>query len=225
MTEDGVEAVLFDCWGTLFTNAPAAGPAVPMYALAEGLDVAVSTEFRDAYERAFMLEPHDGYETPVRRLAETVGADPDDAEVATLVDRLVALNDAQVAYDDAFPALDRLRDRGVALALVTNTDARSLAGLRAEFALDDRFDAVVASCEVGARKPDPRVFEAALDRLGVTPERALMVGDSPGPDVDAARDHGLGAVLLDREGRHPDHAPRVAGLTDLVDRLSPRRRF
>jgi putative hydrolase of the HAD superfamily len=211
----GVDGVLFDCWGTLFLNVPAEGPAVPMYALAEGLGVEVDAAFRDAYERAFMLAAHDGYAGPVRRLATAVGVDPDDATVDRLVRRLHALNGAQAAFDDAAPALDALRDRGLALALVTNTDAASLAALRAEFPVDDRFDAVVPSYEVGALKPDPAPFETALDRLGLPPARAAMVGDSPGSDVAAARRLGMRAVLVDRADAHPGRSPRVTSLADL----------
>jgi putative hydrolase of the HAD superfamily len=214
-----VDGVLFDCWGTLFRNAPAEGPAVPMYALAEGFGVRVDADFRDAYERTFMLAAHDGYAGPVRRLATAVGVEADDATVDRLVGRLEALNDVQAAFADTGPALDALRDRGVALALVTNTDAASLAALRGTFPVDERFDAVVPSYEVGALKPDPAPFEAALDRLDLPPDRAAMVGDSPGSDVAAARRLGLRAVLVDRTDSHPDRSPRVTTLADLPDRL------
>ena len=221
MASDGVEAVLFDCWGTLFATAPASGPAVPMEALAAGLGVGVDAEFRDAYEAAFMLEAHDGYERPVRRLARSVGAAADTETVRALVERLERLEAAQVAYDDALPAVERLRDRGVALALVTNTDARSLARLRERFPVDDAFDAVVPSYEVGALKPAPTIFEAALGRVGARPDEAAMVGDSPGSDVRAARRLGLRAVLVDRADEYGplDHEPRVTDLRALDDHV------
>jgi putative hydrolase of the HAD superfamily len=137
--------------------------------------------------------------------------------VRALVERLERLEAAQVAYDDALPAVERLRDREVALALVTNTDAASLARLRERFPVDDAFDAVVPSYEVRALKPAPAMFEAALDRVGARPERAAMVGDSPGSDVRAARRLGLRAVLVDRADEYGplDHEPRVTDLTAL----------
>ncbi|MEF8819587.1 MAG: HAD family hydrolase [Haloferacaceae archaeon] len=221
MAPDGVDTVLFDCWGTLFTTAPASGPAVPMYVLAEGLGVEPDAAFRDAYEEAFMLARHDGYERPVRRLARAVGAEPGETRVASLVDRLERLEAAQVAYDDALPAVERLRDRGAALALVTNTDATSLARLRERFPVDEAFDAVVASYEVGALKPAPAMFETALDRVGADAGEAAMVGDSPGSDVRAARRLGLRAVLVDRADEYGwlNHEPRVPDLRALDEHV------
>ncbi len=215
------DAVLFDCWGTLFTTAPASGPAGPMGVLADGLETEVDADFRDVYEEAFMLEAYDGYATPVRRLARAVGADPDDETVTAMVEGLEQLADVQVPYDDALPAVEAVRGRGAAVALVTNTDATSLARLRQSYPVDGTFDAVVASCEVGALKPAPAIFEAALDRLDARAGTAAMVGDSPRSDVWAARRLGLRAVLVDRGDEYGrlDHEPRVRDLTALGDHL------
>ncbi|MFB6168230.1 MAG: HAD family hydrolase [Haloferacaceae archaeon] len=221
MAPDSVDTVLFDCWGTLFTTAPSSGPTAPMHALADGLGAEVNAEFRDAYEAAFMLETHGGYERPVRRLARSIGAAPAEETVRALVARLERLEATQVAYDDALPAVERLRDRGLALALVTNTDATSLGCLRERFPVDDAFDAVVPSYEVGALKPAPAIFEAALDRVGASASEAAMVGDSPGSDVRAARRLGLRTVLVDRADEYGDldYGPRVRDLTALDDHL------
>ena len=84
-----------------------------------------------------------------------------------------AMFDMWCAYDDAAPLLDALRARGVRTAVLSNigVDIRPMMereGLRA--------DAVILSCEVGAVKPQPEIFRAALDALEVTPEETLMVG-------------------------------------------------
>jgi putative hydrolase of the HAD superfamily len=78
-------------------------------------------------------------------------------------------------------------------------------------------DAVVASAAVGAAKPDPAIFAAALDRLGVAPADAVHVGDSLEHDVAGARASGLRAVLLRRDGgRGPADVPVIASLAELV---------
>jgi putative hydrolase of the HAD superfamily len=89
-----------------------------------------------------------------------------------------------VWIDGAAEAVGRLRDRGLAVAVVSNWDISlhdRLASLRIP---------VVTSAEAGARKPQPEIFRLALERLGVAPERALHVGDS-GDDEDGARAAGL----------------------------------
>jgi putative hydrolase of the HAD superfamily len=87
---------------------------------------------------------------------------------------------------DAVLALERLDLR---LAVVSNWDV-ALHGYLEELALVDHFATVVTSAEAGAPKPDPRIFELALERLHVPPERALHVGDSEA-DEEGARAAGM----------------------------------
>lgn len=88
--------------------------------------------------------------------------------------------------------------------------------------LADCFDAVVVSGEVGAGKPAAAVFELVLDRLGVLPTAAVMVGDSWERDVRGATAAGLAAVWV--RGDQPDQdgrgaVPVIAGVADLADVL------
>lgn len=100
---------------------------------------------------------------------------------------------------DAEAALDDLA-RDHRLALVTNgapdVQREKLAGT----ALAAHFAAIVISVEVGVGKPDPRIFQAALDALGVASTDAVMVGDSLERDVAGARRAGLRSIWIDRSG-------------------------
>lgn len=58
------------------------------------------------------------------------------------------------------------------------------------------FDVVVIAGEVGFYKPDPKIFNLALDRLGVSPEKAIFVGDSVKHDIEGAKAAGLKTVLV-----------------------------
>jgi putative hydrolase of the HAD superfamily len=86
-------------------------------------------------------------------------------------------------------ALGRLRSAGLALACVSNWDI-SLHGHLDRAGLSGYFTEIVSSAEAGAAKPDPAVFEVALERLGVQAERALHVGDGD-TDRDGAAAAGL----------------------------------
>ncbi len=79
-------------------------------------------------------------------------------------------------------ALWQLRSAGLALACVANWDV-SLTGFLERAGLAHLFDVVVSAAEAGVQKPDPRIFELALERLGVEPGRTLHVGDD---DADRA---------------------------------------
>jgi putative hydrolase of the HAD superfamily len=118
-------------------------------------------------------------------------------------------------------ALADLRARGLRLAVVSNFDGR-LPGLLAGLGLAELVDAIVHSTAVGAAKPDPAIFHAALERLGACPDEALHAGDGLLEDVEGARGAGLAAVLVDRTGRAaepPAGVPTIAGLDELPARL------
>ena len=120
-------------------------------------------------------------------------------------------------FDDVMPALLGLRSAGMKTAVVSNAD-EDVTVVALHFAFADRMDLIVTSALVGYEKPDPRTFRAALDPLGVEPAAALHVGDQPKSDIAGAAGIGMGTSLLDRYGRHADHAgPRVGSLTELAD--------
>lgn len=106
------------------------------------------------------------------------------------------------AYPDARPALYDLRAAGVGLVAVSNWDC-SLPDVLDRAGLLPLIDHVVASAVVGAAKPAPAVFGAALEAAGCGPEAALFVGDSLERDVAGARAAGIAAVLVARDRSLP----------------------
>ena len=111
-------------------------------------------------------------------------------------------------YPDTAAVLRGLRDRGVRTAVVSNI-AWDIRATFADLGADP--DDFVLSFEVGAVKPDPRIFETALARLEVNASDALMVGDSVEND-GGARALGIGFALVDP--LHTDERP-----TGLIDAL------
>ena len=101
------------------------------------------------------------------------------------------------AYDDVAPAFERLRARGLRLGLISNWDSR-LQRIIDGLGLGELLDTVVSSADVGLHKPDPRIFELACERLGVTPQQAAHVGDHHYADIVGASAVGMLPVLIDR---------------------------
>jgi len=105
----------------------------------------------------------------------------------------------------------RLRGAGVRTALVTNNAREFRDRWRPLLPLDELFELVVDSSEVGVRKPDPAIFRMALDGLGgIDPARAVFLDDFEA-NVVAARALGLRGVLVG-----PDPAPALAELDALI---------
>lgn len=118
------------------------------------------------------------------------------------------------------PALEALRAMGLRLTVVSNANGTLRAHLE-RLQLARWFDCVLDSCELGVEKPDPRLFEIALERSGARPESTIHVGDLYHVDVVGARAAGLRAVLLDETGLYADaDCRRLQSLGELVEAIA-----
>jgi HAD superfamily hydrolase (TIGR01509 family) len=98
--------------------------------------------------------------------------------------------------------------------------------LLAKYQLTPFLDVVVISAEVNRRKPSPAIFDHALTALGVTPSRAVFIGDTPNHDVKGPQNVGMKAILIKRRpveldtGVKPDrvitHLTEVPGAVDAL---------
>lgn len=186
-----LDAVTVDAYGTLLTLRD------PVGELERALRAFGVERDREAIEGGFRAEvayytankQHAGDEDGLARLREQcavvfleavggVGVDPR-AFAPAFVDALVF-----ELLPQALPALDALAARGLALGVVANWDL-SLRSHLARLGLHARFAAVVVSPEVGVEKPHPRPFRLALEQLGVTPGRAVHIGDDEVDELGA----------------------------------------
>ncbi len=155
-------------------------------------------------------------------ILQRVGVTPSAATRQALL-QVKAWHDRHNAWDEVLPgvreALACFRERGLAMAVVSNANG-TVAALLQRLSLAAYFQAVVDSTVVGVEKPDPRIFEIALRRLGAAAATAVHVGDMYEIDVVGARRAGVRPVLLDAEGLYPEaDCPRVPSLTDLCAHL------
>jgi putative hydrolase of the HAD superfamily len=143
-----------------------------------------------------------------------------DAAWEPLLDELyAAFSRAEVwrAFPDTRPALSALTERGVTLAVISNWDRR-LPRILDDLELTGFFATITVSSVEGVEKPDPEIFRRTLDRLGIAPNQALHVGDSPRDDCQAAAQAGLQTVLIDRYGLFPGEPwRRITSLAELLD--------
>ncbi|MEA2422518.1 MAG: hypothetical protein QOF55_1617, partial [Thermoleophilaceae bacterium] len=183
-----MRAVLLDSFGTLVSMDPPA----PRLAALLGVDLArADAAFRAeiAYYVAHHVEGRDA--RSLDQLRDRCAAvmqdklrDPD-LDLATV--RTAMLESIRFrAYPDAAPALAELRSRELRLVVASNWDC-SLPQVLEDAGLRALVDGVVSSASVGADKPAPPVFEAALALAGCGPEYAVHVGDSVESDVVGAQ--------------------------------------
>jgi putative hydrolase of the HAD superfamily len=221
-----VQAVLLDALGTLVELQP---PAPRLRALLEAEGFPVSPERAEAgfrAEIAYYLAHHlegsdraalddlrDRCAAVMLEALELSGLDHASARRAMLG----ALEFRP--YEDVEPALRELRARGMTLVIASNWDC-SLADWLGPAGLLELVDGVVTSAEVGASKPDMRVFRRALALAGAGPEAAVHVGDSLENDVAGARAAGIRPVLVWRGSRAPADVEVIPSLRELPHLLS-----
>jgi HAD superfamily hydrolase (TIGR01509 family) len=210
-----LDAVIFDAGGTL-VRLEFEWMSETVRGLGHDLDAATLRRAEVAGRRAFD-EAFDGPPNPAdsqprlgsrgdtrlyfARMLESAGVPREQVEpaLARFFERQAGPGLWTRPAEGARGCLDALAGRGVRLACVSNSDGRAeehlaACGVRAglEFVVDSQVE--------GVEKPDPRIFQVALARLGVQPERALYVGDLRAVDGAGARGAGLRFVLLDPYG-------------------------
>lgn len=143
------------------------------------------TEFRAARE---------GYAKGVEAV---VGRSVPEDEWRPAFERAIA--DGIRPIDGAVTAIERLADRDCHQGVVSDVDTREGRRILDEFGVLETFDSITTSEAVGRTKPDPAMFETALESAGVDPERSLMVGDRYDHDAAGAAALGMRTALVDGE--------------------------
>lgn len=205
---------LFDLFGTL----------VAPYRTREHQDMlrACAAYLGVAYEDAYRLS---GETYPLRMrgefpsirynlafIARTLGGQPTPENLAkaeACYERFTLESLEPVSH--ALDLLELLSSRGVRLGLVTNC-APDIPSLWDQTAFARFFDHCAFSCQVRSVKPEPEIYRAALDALGLAPAETLYVGDGSDDELEGAARCGLTPVLVtvDLSNTYDSHRPRLA---------------
>lgn len=126
------------------------------------------------------------------------------------------------AFDFTKPTLHCLKAAGYQLGLISNWD-QSAREVLSRNDLEELFDEIIISSEVGVEKPNPAIFELALARGKVTAEQSLYVGDNYYDDVRGCRQVGIHCLLINpynnlgiEELNYAPIIPNVQGVADYL---------
>ncbi|WIA10592.1 hypothetical protein OEZ85_010775 [Tetradesmus obliquus] len=199
LSRPAYKAVLVDAAGTLLVPSERTADVYLRYASKYGVDLSeqeVLQRFRSAYNTPWGQSPlrYVGDGRPFWRfiVQQSTGCCSE-----ALFEEVYEYYEQPEAWElapGAVQALSKLRAAGVRLAVVSNFDTR-LRPILAALNVDSLFDAVVVSAEVGVEKPNPVIFESALQQLRLRPSEVVHVGDDRRNDVWGARDAGVAAWL------------------------------
>lgn len=235
MTREAARALSFDLDGTLLDGSrlgeSIADTCQAIAARELSLDAArlveanseVWADYYPLIEDDWALGVLDGVTVSLEAWRRTLKAcgSTDESLVRFAYETFAALEgERQQLFDDVMPLISELRDRGLPLALVTNGASDTQRGRLRVLGIEDWFQVVVVSGEIGIIKPDPAVFESVLEAFEVDPGSVWHIGDWPLTDVAGANAAGLTSVWLNRRGRsRQDKEPvphiEIRSLTDL----------
>ncbi len=225
------QAVFFDVGGTLLTVHPSVGDVYANQARSFGFSGSadeLNLHFRQAWKDLGGMESlgqQKGLEIErkfwrdvVWRTFEAVGGLEDFDTCFEQIYEAFRDGKAWRLYEDVTESglVKRLKENGIVLGVVSNWDSR-LEEILDNVDIGHQFDFILASTVVGSAKPDPVIFQRALELSGVPADKALHIGDEPATDIKGAQAMGIDAVLVDRKNRYPDcGAPTIKSFTELV---------
>ena len=221
-----VRAVFFDAGNTLIRMDDAAiAAALGRHGVAATADDVQRAEWRARVRLDASLQPGASTEHPdtgeryVVYVLDELGV-RDGATVAALAAWRRSYNAPHGLWTAIEPgaaeALALAREAGLRTAVISNSNG-TVAAILDRLGLGRLLDFVIDSSEVGVEKPDPRIFQIALDRAGLRAHEAAYVGDLYSIDVVGARAAGLSAILMD-PGRcwPPRDCPTATSALDAV---------
>ncbi|MEM4259738.1 MAG: HAD family hydrolase [Candidatus Woesearchaeota archaeon] len=206
------KAIIFDCWNTLFHNTQKPHP-FKLFAQKLGCDIK-DYKFIKLFEKHFMLKINNNIRVPIINLLIELNIKPTKQKVSTLE----KIYKKSYSYHAPFPeVLKELRflKKKYKLGLITNTDYENFNKLCAKYKIEKFFDVIIPSFSVGIMKPNPKIFELMVNKLGINKKDIVMVGDSLEDDIRGAENIGIRGILIDRKNKHPKYKKRITSLKEL----------
>jgi putative hydrolase of the HAD superfamily len=214
------KAVFFDAGGTLLEPYPSVGHIYSQYAKKYGYE-STPDALNEAFQKTW--DHRNGLSSLQLGISTKEESEWWRQFVKDVFDRIKPMDDFDTFFDELYDAflsgktwkifddvketLEALKKKGLYLAIISNWDSR-LIEICKGMDLGKYFDEIFVSALVRYAKPDSRIFQKAADTAGVLPEEAVHIGDSLEDDYYGAKDAGMDALYLDRDGRrkYPDVA-------------------
>lgn len=198
------KAVMFDLFGTLVDNYGQRKYHEMLGRMAAALGVPA-----DAFDRAWKGHPDERFkgvfnstEGYLEHICQELGSHPTGAQIKCAAEiRFACSVESLKPRADAVRVISTLKSRRHKLGLISDCSSE-VPTLWTQTPFAPLFDVAIFSCVVGMRKPDPRIYLLATERLGVKPQECLHVGDGSSQELTGAARVGMTPVLI----RVPDDA-------------------
>lgn len=200
-------AVIFDLFGTLADNFSSREYEDALVRMASALSVPWD-DFRRAWfdsSRERNTGVFQDCEANVEHICHELGVQRERRQIRLAAQvRLDYIRRVMTSRSGATEVLSCLKEEGYKTGLISDC-THEIPVIWPETHLSSLIDVAIFSCSVGLRKPDPGIYQLAIERLGVRPEQCLYVGDGGSQELSGALRFGMHPVLirLDAESTEP----------------------
>ena len=199
---EDIQAVVFDLYGTLIYIAHETKPYLRLFS---DIGLQTSREFRQA-RRIALTEDFDNFASFVKRIKLSVEVDFSQYQ-REIEEEIISAT----LFPEVNKVLGGLKERNLRLGLISNL-ASPYKMPFINLGLHEYFDSVLFSCDVGLRKPDPKIYQKMIEYLKINPAQALMTGDKVHADVDGPKSIGMNAVHLNRRNTSSNSISTLEGV-------------
>jgi putative hydrolase of the HAD superfamily len=223
------DAVIFDLFGTLIDDLTYPESQMNEYRrvtseMGSALGVSVEGFLRVWAETgdSRMAGEYSDLGASLEAICRELGESPDARQITAATRlRIEYIRSAMVPRPDTIDTLTRLRESDYRIGLISDCGPGT-ATVWGDTSFAPLIDEAILSCAVGMKKPDPRIYRLACDRLQVVPQRCLYVGDGGSNELTGATEMGMRAVLIrapydDSVGGHREEWPgqRISSLSEV----------
>jgi len=200
-----IKLVIFDLWRTLI---PATIDFTHLFSLIKQTDLSVS-EFVRQYEDAVQKKNYASFEELHKDFLDYFKQEKTEILEQELYEIYFNRFDKIYYYPEVEKTLKKLKKEGYNLALLSNTESLRQKDLEEKLKLKEYFDFLGYSFEIGAIKPDKKMFNAVLSHFNVNPTDAIMVGDSLRSDVGGSQALRMHNCQIERDDMEKKFHPTI----------------
>jgi HAD superfamily hydrolase (TIGR01549 family) len=205
-----VKAIIFDFWGTLVEN----GVWSPIKQVKNILNIKLPfPEYVVRMEKAMMTSKVKDLKSAFVAVCKEFKLEVNEEKLGQLVGIWNKSWMLAHPYDETIETLKKLKEK-YKVILVANTDNFSIEQVIGKFNMEELFDQMFFSYNLGIIKTDENFFKQVLSEMNLNAEDCVVVGDSVQSDVVAAKKGGIKAILIDRRNSR-DYHPKIKTLMEL----------
>ncbi|MBR9690859.1 HAD family hydrolase [Candidatus Woesearchaeota archaeon] len=207
-----IKLIIFDLWGTILETGVIPSPLKQSKKILGQFKMPYP-EFVIKFEKAFMTKKFNDIREGLDKIFTEFNVSPDEYN---RVDRLIGLwNKAKIQselYEETKEVLNDLK-KDYKIVLLSNLPSID-EDIMERFNFKETFDELFLSYETGCIKCDCDIFNQVLEKMGVSKDETIMIGDSMESDIESAKKVGIRGILVDRRNNR-DYKDRVLNLREL----------